>query len=65
MNWIITNWYRAQSYYDSGNWRATLGGEGGGVLLNQCPHQLGPAAVDLRPAGKGTGLLPLWKMAPH
>jgi predicted dehydrogenase len=39
-NWIITNWYRSQSYYDSGTWRATWGGEGGGVLLNQDPHQL-------------------------
>ena len=38
--WIITNWYRTQSYYDSGNWRATWFGEGGGVLLNQAPHQL-------------------------
>lgn len=40
VNWIITNWYRPQSYYDSGNWRATWVGEGGGVLLNQCPHNL-------------------------
>ncbi|MDF2650739.1 MAG: oxidoreductase [Paenibacillus sp.] len=39
-NWIITTWYRPQSYYDSGGWRATWAGEGGGVLLNQCPHQL-------------------------
>ena len=39
-NWIITNWYRPQFYYDSGAWRATWAGEGGGVLLNQCPHQL-------------------------
>ncbi len=39
-NWIITSWYRPQSYFDSGGWRATWGGEGGGVLLNQCPHQL-------------------------
>lgn len=39
-NWLITNWYRSQSYYDSGAWRATWGGEGGGVLLNQCPHNL-------------------------
>ncbi|MCR4620872.1 MAG: Gfo/Idh/MocA family oxidoreductase [Clostridiales bacterium] len=39
-NWIITNWFRAQSYYDSGAWRATWDGEGGGVLLNQCPHNL-------------------------
>lgn len=40
MVWIITNWYRTQSYYDSGDWRATWNGEGGGVLLNQCPHNL-------------------------
>ena len=39
-NWLITNWYRSQIYYDSGSWRATWAGEGGGVLLNQCPHQL-------------------------
>ena len=39
-NWIITSWYRSQSYYDSGGWRATWAGEGGGVLLNQDPHQL-------------------------
>lgn len=39
-NWIITNWYRSQSYYDSGGWRATWAGEGGGVLINQDPHQL-------------------------
>ncbi|HIZ56823.1 MAG TPA: Gfo/Idh/MocA family oxidoreductase [Firmicutes bacterium] len=38
--WIITNWYRTQAYYDSGTWRATWAGEGGGVLLNQCPHNL-------------------------
>jgi len=38
--WLITNWYRAQSYYDSGGWRATWAGEGGGVLINQCPHNL-------------------------
>lgn len=39
-NWIITNWYRPQAYYNSGSWRATWSGEGGGVLLNQCPHNL-------------------------
>ena len=39
-NWIITDWFRSQSYYDSGAWRATWDGEGGGVLLNQCPHNL-------------------------
>lgn len=40
VNWIITDWFRTQSYYDSGDWRGTWAGEGGGVLLNQCPHQL-------------------------
>ena len=40
VNWIVTDWYRTQFYYDSGAWRATWAGEGGGVLLNQCPHQL-------------------------
>ncbi len=40
VNWIITNWFRTQFYYDSGSWRATWKGEGGGVLMNQCPHQL-------------------------
>ncbi|AIQ23811.1 Gfo/Idh/MocA family oxidoreductase [Paenibacillus sp. FSL H7-0737] len=39
-NWIITDWYRSQNYYNSGGWRATWAGEGGGVLLNQDPHQL-------------------------
>ncbi len=39
-NWIITDWYRPQAYYNSGGWRATWSGEGGGVLMNQCPHQL-------------------------
>ncbi len=38
--WIITKWYRPQAYYNSGDWRATWAGEGGGVLLNQCPHNL-------------------------
>ncbi|AEF80731.1 Gfo/Idh/MocA family protein [Leadbettera azotonutricia] len=40
VSWIITDWYRPQAYYDSGGWRATWDGEGGGVLLNQCPHNL-------------------------
>ena len=39
-NWIITDWYRPQEYYNSGAWRATWSGEGGGVLMNQSPHQL-------------------------
>ena len=40
INWIITTWLRTQKYYDSGDWRASWRGEGGGALLNQCPHQL-------------------------
>lgn len=40
VNWIVTDWYRSQAYYDSGDWRATWDGEGGGVLLNQCPHNM-------------------------
>ena len=40
VTWIITDWFRTQIYYDSGSWRATWAGEGGGVLFNQCPHQL-------------------------
>lgn len=39
-NWIITDWFRTDTYYASGGWRATWAGEGGGVLLNQCPHNL-------------------------
>lgn len=38
--WLITEWFRTQTYYDNGGWRATWKGEGGGVLLNQCPHNL-------------------------
>jgi len=37
---VATNWFRTEAYYASGGWRATWGGEGGGVLLNQCPHTL-------------------------
>lgn len=40
ITWVITDWYRTQTYYDNGGWRATWRGEGGGVLLNQCPHNL-------------------------
>jgi predicted dehydrogenase len=37
---IASNWFRTQAYYDSGAWRGTWDGEGGGVLINQLPHQL-------------------------
>jgi predicted dehydrogenase len=40
MSWLITDWYRTEAYYASGGWRATWKGEGGGVLLNQCLHNL-------------------------
>jgi predicted dehydrogenase len=40
VTWIITDWFRTKCYYDSGSWRATWDGEGGGVLINQSPHQL-------------------------
>lgn len=40
VSWIITCWFRTEAYYASGSWRATWAGEGGGVLLNQCPHNL-------------------------
>src|SRR5580658_10688356 len=39
-SWIITEWFRTEAYYASGGWRATWKGEGGGVLINQCLHQL-------------------------
>ena len=39
-DWMITTWWRPQAYYDSSAWRATWGGEGGGVLVNQAPHQI-------------------------
>lgn len=40
MQWTATKWFRSQHYYDLGAWRATWAGEGGGVLMNQCPHNL-------------------------
>jgi predicted dehydrogenase len=40
VNWTITNWFRSEAYYASSAWRATWEGEGGGVLLNQSPHNI-------------------------
>jgi predicted dehydrogenase len=40
LSWTVTNWFRTAAYYRAGGWRATWAGEGGGVLLNQCPHNL-------------------------
>ena len=39
-SWIITDWFRTQYYFDSRPWRGKWGSEGGGVLMNQCPHNL-------------------------
>ena len=40
MHWVITDCLRTDAYYRSSGWRATWRGEGGGLLLNQCPHSL-------------------------
>ncbi len=40
ISWTVTDWYRPQSYHDSGSWRSSWEGEGGGTLINQNPHQL-------------------------
>ena len=40
VSWTITDWYRPDGYYAAGAWRGTWDGEGGGILLNQCPHNL-------------------------
>lgn len=40
IQWTVTNWFRPDAYYAMSSWRATWAGEGGGVLLNQCPHNL-------------------------
>ncbi len=40
IQWTITDWFRSEAYYKSGSWRGTWAGEGGGILLNQAPHQL-------------------------
>ena len=40
VTWLITDWFRTHTYYASGGWRATWSGEGGGVIINQCPHNL-------------------------
>ncbi len=40
ITWIITDWYRTQVYHDSGAWRSMWKTEGGGLLINQCPHQI-------------------------
>jgi predicted dehydrogenase len=40
VHWIVTDWFRSQAYYQSSSWRATWKGEGGGLLINQCPHNL-------------------------
>lgn len=50
MHFVATGWYRAQSYYDLGAWRGTWSGEGGGVLMNQAPHDLDQVFWQMGPA---------------
>ena len=38
--WCATDWFRTGAYFASAPWRGTWQGEGGGLLINQCPHQL-------------------------
>ncbi len=38
--WVITDWYRPEKYYSTSSWHAKWKTDGGGVLLNQCPHNL-------------------------
>lgn len=40
VSWTTTNWFRPEIYYQSSPWRATWKGEGGGVLMSQCPHNI-------------------------
>ena len=40
VSWVITDWYRPESYYRASPWRGTWKTEGGGLLLNQCPHNI-------------------------
>jgi len=40
INWTMTNWFRPEVYFQVSDWRATWRGEGGGVLVNQCIHNL-------------------------
>lgn len=64
VNWLITNWFRTQYYYDSGAWGAPHGsGEGGGVLMNQGPHQLDLLQGSAAGAGKGARVLSFRQMA--
>ena len=63
-NWIITDWYRSQAYYNSGSWRATWAHEGGGVLMNQSPQHR-PHALDVgNDAQPCPGVLSL-RQTPH
>lgn len=39
-SWINTGWFRTQAYFNSASWRGTWKGEGGGVLINQCAHNI-------------------------
>ena len=38
--WTVTDCFRSEAYFASADWRGTFAGEGGGLLVNQCSHQL-------------------------
>lgn len=57
--WLITDWFRTEAYFASGGWRATWKGEGGGVLLNQCLHNLDTLAWLLGPPARVRGFCQL------
>ncbi|MAQ10247.1 MAG: oxidoreductase [Gammaproteobacteria bacterium] len=40
IGWTMTKWYRPDIYYKVSRWRGTWPGEGGGLLINQCIHNL-------------------------
>lgn len=40
LSWTITDWYRPEKYYEASSWHAAWSTDGGGVVLNQCPHNL-------------------------
>jgi predicted dehydrogenase len=64
VHWIDTEWFRSQAYYQSSSWRATWKGEGGGLLINQCPHHLDLLQWFVGLPGRVTAHLSLGKYHP-
>ncbi len=40
VNYIVTDWFRTNDYYKTSAWRAKYQTDGGGTIINQCPHSL-------------------------